>query len=134
MKNENAALVKRACRICNAIVDAEIIMGTKFRPDGEPIQDLSEVHGKVVGYIEGHGKCGKCEDKTKNKITLVTIDLDKSEGNNIYLTGDIILIKSDSEFGKNLLDVHYDKILGDNILYIDKEVYNLLKEQTNDMQ
>ena len=127
MKKENVALVKRACRVCHEIVDSEVLLATKYDKDGEPINDLSKYHGKVVGFIEGTGKCDKCKEKTNGCIVIIGIDPEKST-NVPYPTGVQAFVKLDSNIGKHLLEEYSKFIIDDNIMYVEPAVMDTFKQ------
>ncbi len=134
MKKEHVALVKRACRICYATVDAEILLAREYNTDGTPIHDVGQYHGKTIGYIEGTNKCDKCIEDTKGYMSLLVVDPDKTKDGEPYLTGDLIKVALTSVFAKDLIENHKDKILGDNIMYIDIETANQIKQIADGVQ
>lgn len=87
------ALVKRMCRVCHATEDAEIVMNTRLtKPEKEKVENM---HGQVIGWIEGLGMCKDCAKHAKRGVYLITVDSSKTtDMDNPYRTGKIFCVKN----------------------------------------
>ena len=93
--NLGVALVKRACRVCQQTVDAEILMNTQLtKPRKENIEAM---HGKIVGWIDSNplGMCPECMKAAKKGVFLITVDEEKTGADvgNPWRTGGIFCLK-----------------------------------------
>jgi hypothetical protein len=123
MKKDNlgVALVKRACKVCHVIVDAEIIMNTQLTaPNAKKVK---EAHGKVVGWIDSnpYSFCDECLKASKSASFFITVDESKSEDkNNPWRTGGIFLVKN-SAIKKAVDKEQAEDIIKHRACYIDDE-------------
>lgn len=91
------ALVKRACRVCQTTVDAEMVMNTNLT--AKNAEKVEEMHGQVVGWIEGDlGMCPECAEQAKDGCFLITVDEEKTgdDVSNPWRTGRIFVIKDEA--------------------------------------
>jgi hypothetical protein len=99
---EHVALVKRVCRVCHKEVDAEIVVATRYF-NGEPLTDLSQYHGKVVGFLEE--PCDDCKEKFRMDEYNIILEFDEAktdDRNDPYCTGRVLQVRKDTEFAKVL--------------------------------
>ncbi len=123
---EHVALVKRACRICGKAVNADILLATKYHSNGKPLKSLSEYDGQVIGLLKG--ACSDCKTKFSMDIFYVIIEVNMKlteDQNNPYLTGKVIQVKKESEFGKHLANQNMFK---NGIAYAPIEVINHIEK------
>jgi hypothetical protein len=124
-EKSHVALVKRVCRVCLQTEDAEILLATHYHKNGEPVEDLAPMHGKVVGFIED-GMCKKCKEKHEGFLVLIGCDLSANDSSkdNPVLLGKNVLVKKDSGFGLYLQE---KGLIKDDIAYIDKPDFEELQ-------
>lgn len=100
MNNLEVSLVKYACPICGKTADEGILMNTLLTPD--KAKAAAELNGKTIGYADHACKeCSKYKDKV---VFVIGIDLQKSEKDNPYRTGQIAGINKKASLVNNLKD------------------------------
>lgn len=87
MSAKHVALTR--CFFCGEGKD--ILIATRYRPDGSPVKDLSQFDGKVVDQEP----CPKCAELMKQGVILISVR-DGESGDNPYRTGGFWVIKDDS--------------------------------------
>jgi hypothetical protein len=107
MKNK-IALVKRICRICYKAEDAEILLASEYTPQGEPTIDMDKYHKQIVGFLED-SLCKECKEKYKPEENYIIVGVEDEtplNTDNPPLTGTVVMIKKDSDYGRaNLAEV-----------------------------
>lgn len=101
MKNNNfeVGIVKYACPICGKEVDNEIILNSKLTK--KAAQSIREMNGKFIGYSKNACKeCLKYKDEVVFFIGILPEKSDKTNG--IYRTGDVVGVKQESDFVKDV--------------------------------
>lgn len=100
MDNLEVSLVKYACPICGETADECVITNTLLTPD--KAKAVAELNGKTIGYADHACKeCSKYKDKV---VFVIGIDLQKSEKDNPYRTGQITGINKKASLVNNLKD------------------------------
>src|SRR5678816_4437786 len=75
MAREKSHVALTKCFYCNA--DDKILLATRYTHKGEPVNDLSPAHGKVLDM----DPCNKCKELMGQGVILITIDNAKSQAN-----------------------------------------------------
>ena len=100
------AIVNYACPICGKINESasRIFMNTKFSK--KLADEIRSANNKTIGYSEK--PCPECQQWIdKGAFFIIGVDAEKSDGNrNLWRTGDLVGIKKDSEFYRNLPDMY----------------------------
>jgi hypothetical protein len=73
MAKEHVALCR--CFYCHE--PNEILLARRYRPNGEPVHDLSKYNNAVISL----DPCQKCQDYMRRGVILITIDDTKSDAN-----------------------------------------------------
>lgn len=91
----DVALVKRICKMCWMEYDSDILINTTL--EGKSVKKL---HGKCVGFLEE--PCDKCKELLNKAFIVIIYDSSKSNGKDLYRTGQVFEIRKESEFVENL--------------------------------
>lgn len=103
MKNDNfeVGIVKYACPICGKEVDNNVILNSKLTK--KAAQSIREMNGKFIGYSKNAcEECLKYKDEVVFFIGIIPEKSDKTTG--IYRTGDVVGVKQESNFVKDVPD------------------------------
>lgn len=101
MKNNNleVGIVKYACPICGKEVNNEVIINSKLTK--KAAQSIREMNGKFIGYSKNAcEECLKYKDEVVFFIGIIPEKSDKTNG--IYRTGDVVGVKQESDFVKDV--------------------------------
>lgn len=95
MSRQNVALTK--CFYCGG--DDRILLATRYRSDGSPVQDLGHAHGAVIDMEP----CNKCRELMGLGVIFLTIDEKKSPPGwnseripSPFRTGGFFVVKDDA--------------------------------------
>lgn len=93
------ALVYEACPVCGKKCNEHIIINRVLTE--KYAQKIEDLHNKCVGYAEK--PCDECKDIMKEDFLCIIYDESKTKDeSNPYRTGQIIRIKKDCNFVKNI--------------------------------
>jgi hypothetical protein len=127
--NVGVALLKRACRVCQETVDAEIIMNKELT--GPRKENVEAMHGKIVGWIDSNplGMCPNCMKAAKKGVFLITVDEEKTgeDIGNPYRTGGIFCLKEKAIkeiFGQ--IPEELDRVLEKRAAFIPDEIARMI--------
>lgn len=86
MSEDNFAvsLVNYICPICGKVVENAIIMNERFTK--KAAEEVRKAHGKNIGFSEC--ACEKCASHKDDCVYVIEIDVEKSDSDNPYRTGD----------------------------------------------
>ena len=95
------ALAKELCPICAKEIDGPIVIGQVLSK--ENAQKVNEMNGKVIGW--SRKPCPECQKFIDDGIFFVIgIDIEKSDKEGLYRSGNIVGLKSDCDFVKSLTE------------------------------
>lgn len=116
----NVALTK--CYICGK--DDAILLATRYNKKGEPVQDLTQFHGKAINTKP----CNKCREYMEQGIILISVR-DNSEKENPYRTGGWCVIKEEIAGKIFNIDLKINRIL-----FIEDALWEKLNLPASDFQ
>lgn len=98
MKNLGIALVKELCPICGKEMSGPIVMNSILTE--KHAKEVEELNGQVVGVSPN--ACEECLKYKDSAVFIIGIDPEKSDNKNLYRTGNLVGLKKDCDFIKNI--------------------------------
>lgn len=94
------ALVSYLCPVCGQVADEAVLLNTELTE--EAAKKVKDMHRKSVGWA--NRLCKDCSQYKDEAVFFIGVIPEKSKPNNPYRSGNLAVVKKDSEIIKEIKD------------------------------